>query len=92
MPAVRPLSPAAIRTLLEQKGYKLIGADDFNWAFQLGDQDEPIFVPIKVPLVPLEVAFHVAKKVGFNDYFGMIAEADADPFAGAEPIGDRLKP
>lgn len=90
MPAVRPLTPIAIRTLLEQKGYQLIGADDFNWAFQLGPQDEPVFVPIKVALVPIEVAFHIAKKVGFNDYFGAIADADAEPFS-EEASGDSPK-
>jgi hypothetical protein len=79
MPAVRPLSPAKIRALLEAKGYKLIGADDYNWAFAIGDADEPILVPIAVDLVPLEIAFQVARKVGFNDYFGLL-DTDGDPF------------
>lgn len=79
MPAVIPLRPAAIKKLLEAKGYKLIGADEFNWAFALGDHDEPVFVPIMVEFVPIEVAFNVARKVGFNNYFAAL-DAEAEPF------------
>lgn len=76
MPAVKPLPPSAIKALLEAKGYELIGADDYNWAFARNADEEPVFVPISVALVPLEVAFHIAKKVGFNDYFEAIAAND----------------
>ena len=87
MPAVRPLPPAKIRALLEAKGYKLIAEDDYNWAFALGDTDEPIIVPIGVGLVPLEIAFHVAVKCGFNNYFDLL-DTDEDPFP-PEPPGTR---
>lgn len=79
MPAIRPLSPAAIKKLLEAKGYSMIASDEFNMAFALGPDDEPIFVPTSVDLVPIEVAFSVAKKVGFNDYFGAIEESEPFP-------------
>ncbi len=69
MPAVAPLPPEAIRDLLESHGYEIIGDDDYNWAFAKGDSDEPVVVPKTVDLVPLEIAFHIARKVGFNDYF-----------------------
>jgi hypothetical protein len=69
MPAVAPLPPAAIRELLESHGYEMVAEDDYNWAFAKGENDEPVMVPNAVDLVPLEVAFHVASKVGFNDYF-----------------------
>jgi hypothetical protein len=86
MPAIRPLSPAKIRALLETKGYKLIASDNYNWAFALGSDDEPVLVPVAVDLVPLEIAFQVARKVGFNDYFGMI-DTDEDPFPSDLPVG-----
>ena len=69
MPAVAPLPPAAIRQLLEEHGYEIVAEDDFNWAFAKTDTDEPVMVPHRVDLVPLEVAFHVAQRVGFDDYF-----------------------
>lgn len=77
MPAVKPVPPAAIRGLLEAKGYALIAADDFNWAFALGTDDEPVIVPHAVPVVPLEVAFQIAVKVGFNDYFDALTKDTA---------------
>ena len=69
MPAVAPLPPDAIRELLESHGYEVIDQDDYNWVFAKGDSDEPVVVPKTVDLVPLEIAFHIASKVGFNDYF-----------------------
>lgn len=69
MPAVVPLPPEAIRELLEANGYEVIDEDDYNWAFGKGETDEPIMVPKGVELVPVEIAFNVARKVGFNDYF-----------------------
>lgn len=69
MPAVAPLPPEAIRELLEAHGYEVIREDPYNWSFAKGKDDEPILIPYRVDLVPLEVAFSVARKVGFNDYF-----------------------
>jgi hypothetical protein len=88
LPAVRPLPPSTIRGLLEAKGYKLVASDDYNWAFALGDDDEPIFVPSSVSLVPLEIAFQVARKVGFNDYFDAI-DVTAEPFPPDTTTGTR---
>lgn len=81
MPAVKPLSPIAIRDLLIAKGYEIVALDDYNWAFAPKDdaQAEPVIVPHKVALVPLEVAFHVARKVGFDDYFDALP-ATGEPF------------
>lgn len=84
MPPVRPLPPSTIKELLEKRGYRLIGADDFNWAFQLGPEDEPVFVPIKVQLVPIEVGQDIARKVGYGAYFDAIAQA-GDPFPPDDP-------
>lgn len=74
MPAVAPLPPDAIRELLESHGYEIIDEDDYNWAFAKGEDDEPVMVPKTVDLVPLEIAFHIARKVGFNDYFDKLHE------------------
>lgn len=84
MPPVRPLSPAAIRSLLEQKGYTLIAGDDYNWAFAASLDDEPVIVPHAVDFVPLEVAMSVARRVGFNDYFEALHTEDATPPAPPE--------
>lgn len=85
MPAVAPLPPNAIRELLEEHGYELIASDDYNWAFAKGEDEEPTLVPHTVELVPLEIAFHVARKVGFNDYFDKLAERPAPPSVAADP-------
>lgn len=74
MPAVAPLPPEAIRELLEAHGYEIIKEDDYNWAFAKGQEDEPILVPKTIDLVPLEIAFHIAQKVGFNDYFDKLRD------------------
>lgn len=79
MPAVAPLPPEAIRELLETHGYQLTREDEYNWAFTKAADDEPIIVPRTVDLVPLEIAFHVARKVGFNNYFGQVESLDASP-------------
>lgn len=77
MPAIAPLPPEAIRELLEAHGYEVIATDPYNWALAKGADDEPILIPYTVELVPLEIAFNVARKVGFNDYFDKLAEGDA---------------
>lgn len=80
MAAVAPLPPNVIRELLEKKGYKLLAEDPYNWAFALKDDDPPIIVPHTVDLVPLEIAFSVMLKVGFDLYSDAIyAQADAWP-------------
>jgi len=79
MPAVRPLPPASIRKLLEAKQYRLIGQDAHNWAFAVGEDDAPVVVPYNVDLVPVEVAFHIARLVGFNDYFEAVYVDDPFP-------------
>jgi len=76
-PAVTPLAPSAIKQLLEDHGYELVGADDYNWAFAKSVTEEPVFVPHKIDLVPLEIAFHVAKRVGFNEYLTAVTNAAA---------------
>jgi hypothetical protein len=92
MPAVRPLPPSAIRKLLEAKGYKLIASDDFNCAYALGETDEPIVVPITVSLVPLEVAFHIAQKVGFNNYFEALHALPDQPYPPDEEASSAEPP
>lgn len=57
-----------IRTLLVSRGYKLIDEDQYNWAFAMSLNDPPVIVPHNVDLVPLEVAFHIMKTVGFEAY------------------------
>jgi len=69
-----PLPPQAIKELLEAHGYEVVEEDEYNWAFAKGDEDEPVMVPKAVELVPLEIAFHIARKVGFNDYFDKLHE------------------
>ena len=76
MPAVAPLPPQAIREVLEADGYELIRTDEYNWAFAKGVDDEPILVPHKVDLVPLDICFWVAVKTGFNGYFEKFHELD----------------
>ena len=85
MPAVRPLPPTAIRLLLEKHGYELIGQDRYNWAFASRPDDPPVIVPYTVDLVPLEVAFHIARKVGFTAYFDVLSKQPSHPFS-AEPL------
>ena len=77
MPAVAPLPPEAIRELLESHGYTVIADDGHNWAFAKGKTDEPIMVPKNVDLVPLEIAFRVARGVGFTDYFDTLGQVNA---------------
>lgn len=77
MPAVVPLPPDAIRELLESHGYEVIEEDEYNWAFAKGDDDEPVMVPRRVELVPLEIAFSIARKVGFNNYFHKLHDVNA---------------
>ena len=85
MPAVAPLPPEAIRELLESHGYEIIAEDEYNWAFANGEDNEPVMVPKSVELVPVEIAFNIARKVGFNDYFEKLravtppAETKGDP-------------
>ena len=75
MPAVAPISPNAARRLLEAKGYRIIKNGDGNWLFAKGDSDEPVVVPNMVDMIPLEIALHIARKVGFNDYFWTLNDA-----------------
>ena len=84
MPAVAPLPPDAIRELLESQGYEIIEEDAHNWAFAKGQKDEPVMVPKAVDLVPLEIAFHIARRVGFNEYFEKVHEVNPGP----EPKAD----
>lgn len=77
MPAVAPLPPEAIRELLESNGYEIVAEDEFNWAFAKGATDEPVMVPKMIDLVPLEIAFHVARRVGFADYFEKLRTSGA---------------
>jgi len=72
MPAVAPLPPDAIRDLLLEQGYEIVAEDEYNWAFAQTENDEPILVPKKVDLVPVEIAFDVARRVGFNGYFAQL--------------------
>ena len=85
MPAVAPLPPDAIRELLESHGYEIIDEDDYNWAFAKGEDAEPVMVPKTVDLVPLEIAFHIARKVGFNDYFDKLHEVITATDAKSDP-------
>ena len=80
MPAVRPLPPTEIRTLLERHGYELIGQDQYNWAFVSHPDDPPVIVPYTVDLVPLAIAYHIAGKVGFTAYFDVLSKQTGDPF------------
>ena len=77
MPAINPLPPKEIRALVETNGYKLIDEDAHNWAFTRDDNDAPIIVPRAVDLVPLEIAFHVAQKVGFNEYIQQLRKSSS---------------
>jgi hypothetical protein len=87
VPAVSPLPPAVIRELLEKHGYELIGFDEYNWAFSSANDQEPVFVPHTVERVPLEIAFDVARKVGFTDYFDAFhaTQMGMDPFPADQP-------
>jgi hypothetical protein len=77
VPAVAPLPPQGIREVLEAAGYELIRTDDYNWMFAKSHDDEPILVPYKVDLVPLDICFHVAVRTGFNGYFDKFRELSA---------------
>lgn len=88
MPAVAPLPPQAIRELLEAHGYEVIEEDDYNWAFAKSNDDEPVMVPKAVDLVPLEIAFQIARKVGFNDYFEKLHEVN--PATNPEASGPKI--
>jgi hypothetical protein len=68
-PVVKALPPASLKRLLEAAGYRLIEADDDNMAFARGIDDEPIIVPGNVDHVAGEICMHVARKVGFQNYF-----------------------
>jgi len=83
MPPVRALSPQATRNLLEANGYKLVGENEFAWAFASRVDEVPLMLPRKVDLIPMEIAFHVMTKVGFDLYAEAIAAA-GEPFAANE--------
>lgn len=87
MPAVAPLPPQAVRELLEASGYEVIAEDEYNWAFAKGEDDEPVMVPKEVDLIPVEIAFHIARKVGFNGYFDKLHEVAAK---SAQPSTDPI--
>lgn len=74
MPAVVALPPGVIRSLLEQAGYSIIDEDEYQWAFVSKVDEAPVLVPRKCDLVPVEVAFDVARKVGFKGYFDAVTE------------------
>ena len=80
MPPVRPLSPAATRTLLEANGYEVVDENEYSWAFASRADEVPIMVPHNVPLLPLEVAQHVMRRVGFDIYAEALAVAGDEPF------------
>lgn len=86
MPAVIPLSPQRIKELLEAHGWELAATDEFNWAFtsMLDLAAAPVLVPHAVDLVPIDIAFSVARKVGFNAYFDMAGPQEARPESAPE--------
>lgn len=85
MSAIRPLPPPEIRRLMEKNGFEVVGEDLHNWAFASRADEAPIIIPFNVDLVPLEIAFHVAQLVGFNEYFASLREQPHDPWQQNQP-------
>jgi hypothetical protein len=74
-PAVAPIPPGALKTILELYGFKVSAEDDYNWI--LADphhpENEPIVIPKIGDLVAVEVMMQalIDSKLPFSAYLAL---------------------
>jgi hypothetical protein len=74
-PAVAPIPPGALKTILELYGFKVSAEDDFNWVLVDPKQtdSEPVVIPKIGDLVAVEVMMQalIDSKLPFSAYLGL---------------------
>lgn len=74
-PAVAPIPPGALKTILELYGFEVIAEDDFNWVLAEPHvpESEPIIIPKLGDLVALEVMMQalIDSKLPFGTYLAL---------------------
>ena len=77
MPSVHSLPPERARILLEGIGYHVAEETEYNWVFKKkeGPAHEPVLIPRKCKLLPLEIANELARRVvGIGRYMSAVAD------------------
>lgn len=85
MPAIAPISPWAMKTILELFGFQVIAEDDYNWVMSetkehLGvaesGEKEPILLPKLGDLLALDVMMStvINAKLDLHTYFALKAK------------------
>jgi hypothetical protein len=74
-PAVAPIPPGALKTILEMYGFVVIAEDGFNWVLEDPKQadSEPIVIPKIGELVAVEVMMQalIDSKLPFSAYLAL---------------------
>jgi hypothetical protein len=75
MQALAPISPLALKQILELHGFKVISEDQFNWllADPASPTSEPIVLPRMGELVAIDVMMQaiIDAKIGYATYFSL---------------------
>src|SRR6266542_5333300 len=63
MVAPKPVPPGVFRKLLEERGFKVIDEDVFNWVMAKGKDEIPLTVPKLGDLIPMDVMMRILSQL-----------------------------
>jgi len=92
---MKPITPKALKRMLEKVGYRLVSADDCTWVML--NEGHPAVIPQTMAQVPEDVLQSILDPAGIdNDKFAaLLAEIEAEndkPPGRAQPVSAPTPP